>query len=149
MNLMDKEFISGMVSLLNDALDAKQAGNPIITEEQFNVRLNDLKQIEEETGFALAVSPTQRVNPVILPELNKSFHSHPVWSENECNTIEEIAKNNNMVAIIKLGGIDMSLTYKDGMLIRAVTRGDGLCGFDVTEHVKQFRNVPIKIKKDG
>ena len=70
----------------------------------------------------------------------------------KCHNTEEIVKfsnNHNLVASVKLDGLTVRLTYKDGDLILAESRGNGTVGSDVTEHVKQFTNVPLHINKEG
>lgn len=153
MNQIELEMMRGMVNILNEASEAYyNSGHPIMTDEQFDARLEDLRQLEEETGFVLANSPTQRVGAKVLTELNEVTHSHPMLSLEKCHTVEEIirfANNKELVASIKLDGLTVSLTYEDGVLVRAETRGTGFVGSDVTEHVKQFKNVPLKINKKG
>ena len=153
MNQIELDMMKGMVSILNDAANAYyNTGNPIMTDEQFDTRLEDLRQLEKETGFVLANSPTQNVGYKVLTELKEITHSHPMLSLEKCHTIEELIKfanNKELIASIKLDGLTCSLTYKDGTLISAETRGDGYVGSDITEHVKQFKNVPLKINKEG
>lgn len=153
MNEMQLDIMRGMVSILNAASEAYyNTGNPIMTDEQFDTRLEDLRQFEEETGFILANSPTQRVGARVLTELNEITHSHPMLSLEKCHTVDELIKfanNKELIASIKLDGLTCSLTYKDGVLVSAETRGDGYVGSDITEHIKQFLNVPFKINKEG
>lgn len=152
-NNIELNIMKGMVSILNEASDAYyNTGNPIMSDEQFDARLEDLRQLEEETGFVLANSPTQRVGTKVLTELNEITHSHPMLSLEKVHSAEEVIKfanNKELVASIKLDGLTCSLTYKDGILVSAETRGDGYVGSDITEHVKQFKNVPFKIDKEG
>ena len=153
MNQIDLDFMKGMVSILNEASEAYyNTGNPIMSDEQFDMRLEDLRQLEEETGFVLANSPTQRVGARVLTELKEVEHSHPMLSLEKCHTVDELIKFANkkeLVASIKLDGLTVSLTYENGILVRAETRGDGYVGSDVTEHMKHFKNVPFKINKEG
>lgn len=153
MNQIEREMIIGMVSILNEASEAYyNTGNPIMSDEQFDTRLEDLRQLEEETGFILANSPTQRVGAKVLTELNEIEHSHPMLSLEKVHTVDEVIKfsnNKKLVASIKLDGLTVSLTYENGILVKAETRGDGYVGSDITEHVKQFKNVPLKINKEG
>ena len=153
MNQIELDMMRGMVSILNEASDAYyNTGNPIMTDEQFDARLEDLRQLEEETGFVLANSPTHNVGAKVLTELNEITHSHPMLSLEKCHTVEELVKfanNKELIASIKLDGLTCSLTYKDGVLVSAETRGNGYVGSDITEHVKQFKNVPFKINKEG
>lgn len=153
MNAIELDIMKGLVSILNEANDRYyNSGNPIMTDEQFDARLNDLKQLEEETGFIFANSPTQSVGYKVLTELKEISHSHPMLSLEKCHTVDELIKfsnNKELVASIKLDGLTVSLTYQDGVLVSAETRGDGYIGSDITEHIKQFKNVPMKINKSG
>ena len=153
MNQIELEMMRGMVSILNEASEAYyNTGHPIMSDAQFDARLEDLRQLEEETGFVFANSPTQRVGAKVLTELNEVTHSHPMLSLEKIHTVEELIKfanNKELVASIKLDGLTCSLTYEDGVLTRAETRGDGYVGSDVTEHIKNFLNVPMRIRKNG
>lgn len=153
MNAIELDIMKGMVSILNEASEAYyNTGHPIMSDEQFDMRLEDLRQLEQETGFILANSPTQNVGAKVLTELKEVEHSHPMLSLDKCHTVDEIIKfanNKELVASIKLDGLTVSLTYEDGILVSAETRGNGHVGSDITEHVKQFKNVPLKINKNG
>lgn len=153
MNSIELDMMRGMVSILNEASNAYyNTGKPIMTDEQFDARLEDLRQLEEEIGVILTNSPTRNVGAKVLTELNEIIHSHPMLSLEKCHTVEELVKfanNKELIASIKLDGLTCSLTYKDGILVSAETRGDGYVGSDITEHVKQFKNVPFKINKEG
>lgn len=152
-NQIELDMMRGMVSILNEASNAYyNTGNPIMSDAQFDARLEDLRQLEEETNFVLANSPTQKVGARVLTELNEITHSHPMLSLEKCHTVDELIKfanNKELIASIKLDGLTCSLTYKDGILVSAETRGDGYIGSDITEHIKQFLNVPFKINKEG
>lgn len=153
MNAIELNIMKGMVSILNEASEAYyNTGNPIMSDEQFDMRLEDLRQFEQETGFILSNSPTQRVGARVLTELKEVAHNHPMLSLEKCHTVEELIKfanNKELVASIKLDGLTVSLAYADGVLVSAETRGNGHVGSDITEHVKQFKNVPMKINKMG
>lgn len=153
MNEIELKMMKGMVDILNEASEAYyNTGNPIMTDEQFDARLEDLRQFEEETGFILANSPTQRVGAKVLTELTEVTHTSPMLSLEKCHTVNELIKFANgkeLVASIKLDGLTCRLTYENGLLVRAETRGNGIVGSDITEHVKRFKNVPLKINKSG
>lgn len=153
MNAIEKNIMKGLVSILNEASNRYyNSGSPIMTDEQFDARLNDLKQLEEETGFVFANSPTQNVGYKVLTELKEVTHNHPMLSLEKCHTVDELVKfanNKELVASIKLDGLTVSILYKDGIFVSAETRGNGVVGSDITEHVKQFKNVPLKINKSG
>lgn len=153
MNDIEKNIMLGMISILNEASEAYyNTGNPIMTDEQFDARLRDLQEFEEETGIVFSHSPTQRVGAKVLNELTEVTHAYPMLSLDKCHSVNELLKfinNKETVASIKLDGLTCRLTYKDGLLVRAETRGDGIVGSDITEHIKQFPNVPFKIQKEG
>lgn len=152
-NQIELDMMRGMVSILNEASDRYYNGKPLImSDEQFDARLADLKQLEEETGLVLANSPTINVGYKVLTELKEITHSHPMLSLEKCHTIDELLKfinSKDTIASIKMDGLTCSLTYKDGILVSAETRGNGYVGSDITEHIKQFNNVPFKIDKSG
>ena len=153
MNQIELDMMRGMVSILNEASDAYYNGKtPIMTDEQFDMRLDDLRQLEEETGFVFTNSPTQKVGYKVLTELKEITHSHPMLSLEKCHSAEEIIKfanNKELIASIKLDGLTVSIKYENGILVSAETRGDGYVGSDITEHIKHFKNVPLKINKEG
>lgn len=151
MNEIERNLMKGMVSILNEAANAYyNTGNPIMSDEMYDMRLEDLRQMEEETGFSFSNSPTHRVGAKVLTELNEVNHTSPMLSLDKCHNVNELLKfinNKETVASIKLDGLTYRLTYENGLLARAETRGNGVVGSDITEHVKQFLNVPMKISK--
>lgn len=152
MNPIEKDMMLGMISILNQASEAYYSGNPIMTDAQFDARLEDLKQLEKETGIVFSNSPTINVGAKILTELNEVTHSVPMLSLDKCHTVEELIKfanNKELVASIKLNGLTCRLTYENGVLVRGETRGNGYVGNDVTEHIKYFKNVLLRIDKQN
>lgn len=150
MNLVERDIMNGLVSVLNEASIAYYSGNPIMSDEDFDARLSDLKQLEEETGFVYSNSPTINVGVKILTELKEVEHSVPMLSLDKCHNVDDIAKFSNgkeLIASIKLDGMSCRLTYENGILVRGESRGNGHIGNDITEHVKRFKNVPLKINK--
>ena len=153
MNEIERNLMKGMVSILNEAAEAYyNTGSPIMSDEMYDMRLEDLRQMEEETGFSFSNSPTHRVGAKVLTELNEVTHTSPMLSLDKCHNVNELLKfinNKETVASIKLDGLTCRLTYENGLLVRAETRGNGIVGSDITEHVKQFLNVPMKISRDN
>lgn len=150
---MNKSDIAERVKLLNKASDAYyNTGQPIMSDTEFDSKLEELKQFEEETGIVLANSPTHNVGAKVLNNIKEVAHKTPMLSLEKCHSVEEIIKftnGHNLVASVKLDGLTVRLTYKDGKLILAESRGNGIVGSDVTEHIKQFTNVPLHINKEG
>lgn len=152
MNPVEKEMMFSMISILNDASYAYyNTGNPIMSDKEFDMRLEDLKELEKETGVIFSNSPTQDiVGWPILDELPKAVHNHEMLSLNKCHSIQEIVEfsnNKELVASVKLDGMTASLLYENGIFVKGESRGNGHVGVDITEHIKQFMNIPLKINK--
>lgn len=152
MNPVEKEMMFSMISILNDASYAYyNTGNPIMSDKEFDMRLEDLKELEKETGVIFSNSPTQDVvGWPILDELPKAVHNHKMLSLNKCHSIQEIVEfsnNKELVASVKLDGMTASLLYENGIFVKGESRGNGYVGVDITEHIKQFMNIPLKINK--
>lgn len=150
---MIKNYIIARVKELNKASEAYyNTGQPIMSDAEFDNKLEELRQWEEETGIVLSNSPTHNVGAIVLDNIKEVIHKIPMLSLEKCHSVEEIIKfanNHNLVASVKLDGLTVRLTYKDGDLVLAESRGNGMVGSDVTEHVKQFTNVPLHINKEG
>lgn len=150
---MTKNQIIDRVKELNKASAAYyNTGQPIMSDAEFDNKLEELRQWEEETGIVLTNSPTQNVGATLLDNIKEVTHKTQMLSLEKCHSVEEIVKfanNHNLVASVKLDGLTVRLTYKDRNLILAESRGNGIIGSDVTEHIKQFTNVPLHINKEG
>lgn len=150
---MDKFDIAARVRELNKTSKAYyNTGQPIMSDAEFDQKLEELKQWEKETGIILSNSPTHNVGATVLDNIKEVTHKTPMLSLEKCHSVEEIMKfanNHNLVASVKLDGLTVRLTYKDGDLLLAESRGNGTVGSDITEHVKQFSNVPLHINKEG
>ena len=150
MNEVERYIMLGRIDILNKASEAYYSGNPIMDDDTFDAILRDLQEFEKKTGVIYSNSPSINVGAKVLTELNEVTHSVPMLSLEKCHTIEELVKfanNKELVFSIKLDGLTCRLTYENGILVRGETRGNGYVGNDVTEHVKRFKNVPLKIDK--
>lgn len=150
---MDKFNIKARVEELNKASAAYyNTGQPIMSDAEFDNKLEELRRWENETGIILSNSPTHNVGAMVLDNIKEVTHKTPMLSLNKCHSAEEVMKfagNNNLVASVKLDGLSCRLIYKDGNLVRAESRGNGIVGNDITEAVKQFQNIPLHINKEG
>ena len=150
---MDKIDIAARVKELNEASKAYyNTGQPIMSDAEFDDKLEELKRWEEKTGIILSNSPTHNVGATVLDNIKEETHKTPMLSLEKCHSVEEVIKfanGHDLVVSIKLDGLTVRLTYKDGDLILAESRGNGTVGSDITEHVKQFVNVPLHINKEG
>ncbi len=134
--------------------------NPIISDKEWDKLYYRLLDIEKETGIVLPNSPSQRVGGEILSGFKKVMHSHKLYSLAKAQTMEEIedwnTRNQNIFGFdeeysieYKFDGLSLSITYNNGKLVKAATRGNGEIGEDVTEQVKTIRTVPLTINFMG
>ena len=152
MNIVERKIMLGMIDILNKASEAYYSGNPIMDDDTFDARLRDLQEFEKETGIIYSNSPSINVGAKILTNLPEVEHNHLMLSLEKCHTPQEVvdfSNNKELVASIKLDGMTVSLLYEDGVLVRGESRGNGYIGNDITEHIKRFLNVPLKIDKKG
>lgn len=142
-----------LIAELNNAANAYyNTEESIMSDAEFDSKLEDLRSLEEETNITMANSPTQKVGTEVLDSIAKVVHKTPMLSLNKCHSVEEIEKFANyrpLVASIKLDGLSCRLIYENGELVRAESRGNGIEGNDITQAVKQFQNVPLHINKEG
>ena len=133
---------------------------PVISDFDFDMLLEELIKLEKEfPEFALADSPTQRVGGSITKEFRQVKHKYPMLSlantysegelkDFETRIIKAIGNDFEYVCELKYDGVSISLTYVDGLLESAVTRGDGVQGDDVTANIKTINTIPLKLQGD-
>ena len=150
---MDKNTIATRAKELNKASEAYyNTGQPIMSDAEFDNKLEELRRWEEESGIVLANSPTHNVGAIVLDNIKKVTHESPMLSLAKCHSAEEVkqfARGHTLVGSVKLDGLTCRLIFKDGELVRAESRGNGTIGNIITDHVKQFLNVPLHINKEG
>lgn len=149
------KLMEDLIQVLNEASKAYYNGESTMSDLEYDRLLDELSDLEERTGIVYSNSPTQNVGATVLKRLiKKPIETQPMLSLDKVHSAEEVvdfAKKKTMVAMLKCDGLSVRLIYKDGKLISANTRGDGEIGVDITEHIKQFQNVPLSIDtfKDG
>jgi DNA ligase (NAD+) len=133
---------------------------PVISDFEFDVLLRELSDLETKfPEFLLPHSPTQRVGGAVIKNFIQVKHKSPMLSLANTYSEEELKDFDNRirksiyidfeyVCELKYDGVAIGLTYKNGLLIQAVTRGDGIQGDDVTSNVKTIRSIPLKLKGD-
>lgn len=134
---------------------------PTISDYDFDMLMNELIELEKEfPEFALPTSPTKRVGGDITKDFPTVKHRYPMLSLANSYNRDEIIdfinrtkklldENNEQVEFVcelKFDGVSISLTYERGVLVRAVTRGDGTQGDDVTSNVKTIKTIPLKLR---
>lgn len=123
-----------------------------ISDAEYDKKFDALKQLEDETNFWLANSPTRKVQGEVLPYLTKVQHSVPMLSADKSTNIEDIKKfigDQYVVASFKLDGSTVVVKYDNGQLIQGLSRGSGVDGEDITHTVKMIKNLPTTIPYKG
>lgn len=141
-----------MKALIVRLLEADEAyygrDDPIMSDYEYDRLYDELVRLEKESGIVLAASPTQRVPGEVLDSLATVTHTKPMLSAGKTKAINEIFKfigGRKVILSWKLDGLTLVLRYKEGKLVQAITRGDGLKGEDVTHTVRVMGNVPLTI----
>ena len=164
---MDKKIrVEELVELLNRyAYEYYSLDNPSVSDKEYDIKYDELRALEEETGYVLPYSPTQRVGDVVLQGFNKYTHKARLWSLDKAQSFEEIkdwhnrnvkfvnemnSRGENLpnlryVITKKFDGLTINLTYdENGILQTAATRGNGEIGEEVTAQVKTIKEIPLK-----
>ena len=124
----------------------------IISDKQYDDLFDELQSLEEETGIVMSNSPTKTVGYEVKSKLEKVKHSHPMLSLNKTKSIDELKKfanNRDCLLMCKMDGLTVLLTYENGELIQAETRGNGEEGEIITHNAKVFENIPVHIDYTG
>ena len=134
---------------------------PVISDFEFDMLLEELIRIEAEyPELAKPDSPSKRVGGEITKEFRQINHKYPMLSLSNTYSVEEvrdftdrvqklIGTDSEYVCELKFDGVAIGLTYRQGLLIQAVTRGDGIQGDDVTANVKTIRSIPLRLEGSG
>lgn len=151
MNRSDR--IKELVDTLNKAAKVYYSGtDEIMSNLEYDRLYDELKALEDETGIVLAGSPTHKVGYETLSELPKEEHERPMLSLDKTKSVEELAAFAGMHKSLlswKLDGLTVVVTYRDGELYKAVTRGNGYVGEVITPNARVFVNLPAKIPYKG
>lgn len=134
--------------------------NPLATDEEYDKLYHEVLDYEMDNPNDIAEdSPTKRVGGVVRDEFSKAEHIKPMWSMEDVFTTEEVeewldrtVKNIGVAPYVcepKFDGASMNLLYENGKLIRAITRGDGSIGEEVTDNVRTMHSVPLTIEYKG
>lgn len=146
---MDKFDITARVRELNRASKAYyNTGQPIMSDYEFDQKLEELRQWEEETGIVLSNSPTHNVGYLVADELKEVKHNHLMLSLDKTKSVDELIEflgDKNGFLSVKCDGLTTSLHYINGELIGAETRGDGVTGTECLQNVLTMKNVPKEI----
>lgn len=139
-----------------------QEDNPEISDEAFDALLRELQELEAELGISEYAQESKKIGGKVLEGFEKTTHPVPQWSYDNVFNIQELENwnernakilikewdskpNFHYVAELKIDGLKIVLTYRDGVLITGATRGDGSVGEDVTENIKCIQSIPHTI----
>lgn len=147
------ERIKYLVDKLNEASKAYYAQDQeIMSNYEYDQLYDELTELEQETGIVLANSPTVNVGYEAVDELPKERHESPMLSLGKTKSREELRdwlQGNPAVLSWKLDGLTIVLTYREGKLAKAVTRGNGEIGEVITNNARTFKNLPLEISYQG
>ncbi|MDR0697055.1 MAG: NAD-dependent DNA ligase LigA [Christensenellaceae bacterium] len=133
---------------------------PSVSDAEYDRLYDQLKQLEEKYHYITQYSPTLRIGGILMSSVNKHQHIKKLYSLNKAQSFDELETFINKVSLIqdkeiefciehKFDGLTLSLTYKNGCLIKGATRGNGEVGEDVTDQVRTIRTVPLQIDYKG
>jgi len=140
--------IKFLVRYLNECTKAYDEGNPKITDEEWDNKYFELQELEKETGLILSNSPTQSISYEVVNALKKVEHSHKMLSLEKTKSVDEVSAfvgKKDFLAMCKMDGLTCSLTYRNGELVSAETRGNGLVGEDILHNARVLPSIPSKI----
>lgn len=119
-----------------------------ISDQEYDNLFDELKNLEEETNIVMANSPTQTVGYEVKSKLEKVKHSHPMLSLDKTKSVDDLKKfagDKECLLMCKMDGLTVLLTYENGELIQAETRGNGEEGEIITHNARVFENIPLHI----
>ena len=142
-----------LIPLLSEASKAYyQESREIMSNFEYDRLYDELLKLEQETGTVFAGSPTQKVGYEVLSELPKERHERPMLSLNKTKSVDELREwlgGQKGLLSWKMDGLTVVLTYEDGVLAKAVTRGNGEIGEVITPNARTFINIPTSIPYKG
>lgn len=141
--------MKALIETLNEAAKAYyQESREIMSNYEYDKLYDELAQLEEESGITLSGSPTQRVGYEVLSELPKEKHPKKMLSLDKTKDVGQLTEwlgDKTGVLSWKLDGLTIVLTYDEGKLTKAVTRGNGEIGEVITSNARVFDNLPVSI----
>lgn len=148
-----KERMQELIKILNEASKAYYAEDrEIMSNFEYDRLYEELEGLEKETGIVLSGSPTVSVGYESVEELPKERHESPMLSLGKTKSREELKdwlQGKEAILSWKLDGLTVVLTYRDGELFKAVTRGNGEIGEVITGNARTFKNIPLNIAFKG
>lgn len=161
---MDQTVVKSRIEALREELHRHNhnyyvLNSPVISDREFDLMMKELEDLEKDfPEYSDPLSPTQRVGSDLTKGFEHVVHARPMMSLSNSYSIEEVdewferlrkalqGEKFSIVGELKFDGTSISITYKNGMMVRAVTRGDGTQGDDVTANVKTIRSIPLRLQ---
>lgn len=145
--------IKRLIKQLNEYRDSYyNEARPVVSDVAYDRLFDELSELEKDTGIVYANSPTQTVGYVVKSELEKVKHSHPMLSLDKTKSVDDLVKfagEKDCILSLKMDGLTCLLTYENGELVQAETRGDGEVGELITHNARVFENIPLTIDYKG
>lgn len=142
-----------LIDILNKAASVYYQGkDEIMSNFEYDRMYDELSALEKESGLVLAGSPTQKVGYEVLSELPKQTHPSPMLSLDKTKQVDELSSwlgSKEGLLSWKMDGLTVVLTYENGELLNAVTRGNGVVGEVITNNAKVLKNLPVNIPFKG
>lgn len=157
---MEEKRIDELIKILSKAsYEYYTLDNPTITDQEYDDYMDELIRLETNNPHLVRPdSPTLKVGSEVISEFKKVTHSVPMLSLGDVFNYDEVIEfderikktiaNPTYVCELKIDGLSVSLIYEKGKLVRAVTRGDGTTGEDITHNVRTIKNVPLSLPRD-
>lgn len=145
----DEISIQKMIEKLNYYTKLYDEGIPEISDKEWDDLYFKLVKMEQATGIYLENSPTQKISYTLVNQLDKIEHNHPMLSldkTKDTDMVKSFINNKRYIAMLKMDGLTCSLTYRNGYLIKAETRGNGIIGENILHNALQVKNIPNRIE---
>ena len=149
--IVDKLDYYAKIKQLNEATEFYDKGTPIMSDKQWDNIYFDVKEFEDRTDIVAKNSPTQGIYYEVVSQLRKVDHNHPMLSldkTKDINVLKSFIGKHDITLMAKADGLTCSLWYKNGILYRAETRGNGITGEDITHNAAVIASIPNKINAD-
>lgn len=148
--MTEETKLLNLIDLANNLTRDYDLGHPTVSDENWDNLYFQIQELEERLGIYYKHSPTQHIPYDVVNQLNKVEHGHKMLSLQKTKDLSEIEKfldNSDSLIMLKMDGLTCSLTYVDGELVSAETRGNGIIGEDILHNALQIRSIPNYIPR--
>lgn len=148
--MTEETKLLNLIDLANSYTRDYDLGHPTITDESWDGLYFQIQELEEKLGIYYKHSPTQHIPYDVVNQLRKVEHGHKMLSLQKTKNLEEVEKfldNSDSLIMLKMDGLTCSLTYLNGELVSAETRGNGIVGEDILHNALQIKSIPNYIPK--